>query len=112
MIWIVPFADGEIKVSQCDLHAADYHVVNVDLRQLAEVEKQLNECNIDKNLPLVVIAECVLVYIEPNRSAALLKWLSETFNTLFFINYEQVSWKQNYLKLLEQVNFHVINSNS
>ena len=86
----VIIADGEIRLSPFDLHASDYHVVNADLRQLGEVEKQLTESGADRDLPTVILAECVLVYLEPERSAALLKWLADNFKSVFFINYEQV----------------------
>ena len=40
--------DGEVQLSKYDLHAADYHLVAVDLRNLPEVEKKLEESHLDK----------------------------------------------------------------
>ena len=41
-------SDGEVQLSRYDLHAADYHLVAVDLRNLPEVEKKLEESHLDK----------------------------------------------------------------
>ena len=41
-------SDGEVQLSRYDLHAADYHLVAVDLRNLSEVEKKLEESHLDK----------------------------------------------------------------
>ena len=42
-------------------------------------------------LPTVFLAECVLVYMEPEKSAAIIDWAGTNFKTALFINYEQVS---------------------
>lgn len=43
------------------------------------------------SLPTVFITECVLVYMEPEHSAAIVNWAGGNFKTAVFINYEQVS---------------------
>ena len=42
-------------------------------------------------VPTMLIAECVLVYIEPNLSSQLIKWAGNLFSTALFLNYEPVS---------------------
>lgn len=42
------------------------------------------------SLPTVFITECVLVYMEPEHSAAIINWAGTNFKTAVFINYEQV----------------------
>lgn len=42
------------------------------------------------SLPTVFITECVLVYLEPEQSGAIINWAGENFKTALFINYEQV----------------------
>ena len=39
----------------------------------------------------MLIAECVLVYIEPSLSSQLIKWAGKLFTTALFLNYEPVS---------------------
>ena len=82
--------DGDIKFNSTDLHSSDYHVVGADMRKLDEFEKKLNECGIDRNLPTIFLAECVLVYMTADSSSALVRWIADKFPTVFFVNYEQV----------------------
>lgn len=83
--------DGEIRFSPTDLHASDYHIVGVDLRSVDEVANKLKQSDIDFSLPTIVLAECVLVYIETLNCNNLLKWLSTNFTSAAFISYEQVN---------------------
>jgi len=48
-------------------------------------------CTVFCSLPTVFITECVLVYMEPEHSAAIVNWAGGNFKTAIFINYEQVS---------------------
>lgn len=84
-------ADGEVSFNRTDLHAANYHVMGVDLRHVDEVENKLKQAEVDFSLPTIILAECVLVYIEPTHCLNLLKWLSGNFPSAVFVNYEQVN---------------------
>lgn len=37
------------------------------------------------------IAECVLVYMEPQASQSIIKWVASQFTSAVFLNYEPVS---------------------
>ncbi|XP_043945339.1 leucine carboxyl methyltransferase 1 isoform X2 [Protopterus annectens] len=77
-----------------DSHGLDsdrYSVIGADLRDLPVLEEKLKKCNLDTQLPVVLLAECVLVYMAPERSANLVRWAADTFQTAMFINYEQVN---------------------
>ncbi|KAH3806062.1 leucine carboxyl methyltransferase 1-like [Dreissena polymorpha] len=85
-------SDGEeVKFNATDLHGKDYHLVAANLKNLAELDQKLHESGIDKTLPTIFIAECVLVYIEKSNTDAILKWVTDNFSTTFFVNYEQVN---------------------
>ena len=87
------FSDGEVRLSATDLHAGNYHIVGVDLRNLHEVEVKLNESEVKFNVPTLFLAECVLVYIDAPQVEQLLSWISKKFDSALFVNYEQVcSW--------------------
>ena len=90
--YIIVFFTGtdDIELNRIDLHGLDYHIIGADLRKLDELKAKLAECSFDPKLPTLVMAECVLVYMDPDKSEALLQWLTSTFDNLFFINYEQV----------------------
>ncbi|CAB3402916.1 unnamed protein product [Caenorhabditis bovis] len=89
-------------VQHSDLHAGNYHLVGADLRQLNEFHVKLNTCNLDKSLPTIFIAECVLVYMSAQNSADLLKSLSEAFKTCAFVNYEQFRTSDSFTRVMEK----------
>lgn len=68
--------------------------MGVDLRNIDEVENKLKQAEVDFTIPTIFLAECVLVYIETNNCANLLKWLSSQFSSAVFVNYEQVIFKK------------------
>ncbi|XP_072798909.1 leucine carboxyl methyltransferase 1 isoform X2 [Vicugna pacos] len=79
---------------QIDGHMLDskrYCIIGADLRDIPELEEKLKKCNMNTQLPTLLIAECVLVYMTPEQSANLLKWAANSFETAMFINYEQVN---------------------
>jgi len=79
---------------QNDGHLLDskrYAIIGADLRDLPELEEKLKKCNMNPQLPTLLITECVLVYMTPEQSANLLKWAASSFDTAMFINYEQVN---------------------
>lgn len=88
--------DGEVRFNLTDLHAPNYHVVGVDLRNIDEVAKKLRQADVDMSVPTIVLAECVLVYVEPSNCAALLGWLASSFAQAVFINYEQVNMRDRF----------------
>jgi len=83
--------DGEVRFSPTDLHGENYHLVGVDLRQLSEVQKKLNDSEVNWNTSTLILSECVLVYVEPEHIRALLTFLSTQLTTALFVNYEQVN---------------------
>uniref|UniRef100_A0A8C2SBY5 Leucine carboxyl methyltransferase 1 n=2 Tax=Capra hircus TaxID=9925 RepID=A0A8C2SBY5_CAPHI len=79
---------------QMDGHMLDstrYAIIGADLRDIADLEEKLKKCNMSTQLPTLLIAECVLVYMTPEQSANLLKWAANSFEAAMFINYEQVN---------------------
>jgi [phosphatase 2A protein]-leucine-carboxy methyltransferase len=77
-------------MSKTEIHSQDYHLISANLRDIKELENKLHDCHIDKSLPTVFITECVLVYIDLDKTNILLKWISDNFQTALFLNYEQV----------------------
>lgn len=79
-----------MRFNQTDLHAPNYHVMGLDLRNLDEIQNKLKHAEVDFTIPTLFLAECVLVYIEPDHCDNLLKWLASQFKSAVFVNYEQV----------------------
>ncbi|CAI9537551.1 unnamed protein product [Staurois parvus] len=77
-----------------DAHSLDssrYSIIGADLRNLKDMEEKLKKVGMDPQLPTLLVAECVLVYMTPEKSANLLRWAADTFPTAMFVNYEQVN---------------------
>lgn len=53
--------------------ADSYKLVAADLRDSAGLEDALATAGVDFAAPTILLAECVLVYMEPAESAALLQ---------------------------------------
>ncbi|XP_026473376.1 leucine carboxyl methyltransferase 1-like isoform X2 [Ctenocephalides felis] len=83
--------DGEIKLSTTDLHASNYHLIGLDLRNITDIENKLNQAEVNYELPTLFIAECVLVYIDLQHSQKMLNLFASRFKSALFINYEQVN---------------------
>ena len=49
----------------------DYKLLGVDLSELSELERALEEAGLDKEIPTLFIAEVVLTYMEDSRSVEL-----------------------------------------
>lgn len=77
-----------------DSHSLDssrFSIIGTDLRNLKDMEEQLKKFGMDPQLPTLLVAECVLVYMTLEQSGSLLKWAAGMFPTAMFINYEQVN---------------------
>ncbi|CEF69464.1 Leucine carboxyl methyltransferase 1 [Strongyloides ratti] len=96
------------KITECqhnDLYAGDYKLCGADLRQHDEFMGKLEKAKLNKDAPTLIIAECVLVYMKPEKSEELIRSLSEYFKVISFINYEQVCLNDNF----GQVMIHNLN---
>ncbi|XP_036316084.1 leucine carboxyl methyltransferase 1 isoform X3 [Pipistrellus kuhlii] len=77
---------------QGDGHMLDskrYAIIGADLRDLPTLEEKLKKCNMNAQLPTLLVTECVLVYMTPEQSANLIRWAASSFETAMFISYEQ-----------------------
>ena len=90
MNFFFSYVDHDIKLNQNNLHAYNYKLIGVDLRNICDVERKLKECDIDFQVPTIFLAECVLVYMTMDKSSQLLHLIADKFKSAFFINYEMV----------------------
>ncbi|CAJ0915398.1 unnamed protein product [Ranitomeya imitator] len=80
-----------LLIDSHSLDSSHYSIIGADLRHLKDMEDKLKKFGMDPQLPTLLVAECVLVYMTPEQSGSLLKWAAGTFPTAMFINYEQVN---------------------
>ena len=85
--------NDEVKFSRTDLHGATYHIVAANFTDLKTLESKLEECGVNYALPTIFIAECVFVYVDPNKTSAFLQWISTRFRSapIALINHEQLN---------------------
>ncbi|PIN22782.1 Carboxymethyl transferase [Handroanthus impetiginosus] len=67
-----------------------YKLLPVDLRDIQKLDDVISLANIDPSLPTFIIAECVLIYLDPESSRDIVGWASRTFSTAIFFLYEQI----------------------
>ena len=67
-----------------------YCLLPADLRSLPSLEAALAAAAFDFRAPTFVLAECVLVYMEPGESSALVRWLAARLPTAALAVYEQI----------------------
>lgn len=69
-----------------------YRLAPADLRSVGQVVSALGLAGLDPGAPTLVLAECVLVYLEREESDALLRQLSAMLSTAAMLVYEQVGF--------------------
>uniref|UniRef100_A0A7N0UPM5 Leucine carboxyl methyltransferase 1 homolog n=2 Tax=Kalanchoe fedtschenkoi TaxID=63787 RepID=A0A7N0UPM5_KALFE len=67
-----------------------YKLLPVDLRDIPRLDEIMATANMDPSLPTFIIAECVLIYLDPDSSRNVVSWASRTFSTAIFFLYEQI----------------------
>ena len=68
-----------------------------DLTDLTNLERKLTESEVSYSCPTLILAECVLVYIDQNKTSKLMTWLASKFSSCAFINYEQLNMNDKYV---------------
>uniref|UniRef100_A0A8C5T593 tRNA wybutosine-synthesizing protein 4 n=1 Tax=Malurus cyaneus samueli TaxID=2593467 RepID=A0A8C5T593_9PASS len=86
-----------------------YKLLGVDLSDLSELERALEEAGLDNEIPTLFIAEVVLTYMENTRSDALIQWAAEHFPQACFLLYEQVHPEDPFGHVMQQ-HFSQLNS--
>lgn len=84
-------SEGEVRLSKTDLHGNRYHLVAADFTNLQNLKEKLDESEVDYNCPTLVLAECALVYADSAKVDRMLEWLSSSFSSIAFVNYEQLN---------------------
>ncbi|KAI1716248.1 leucine carboxyl methyltransferase domain-containing protein [Ditylenchus destructor] len=94
------FSRPLVENHHSDLIAGDYCLLGADLRQVREFDEKLKLADLDFSQPTLFIAECVLVYMDELQCDELLKEITGKFETVSFINYEQVNMTDNFSKIM------------
>mmetsp|Transcript_7120 Transcript_7120/g.12499 ORF Transcript_7120/g.12499 Transcript_7120/m.12499 type:complete len:324 (+) Transcript_7120:301-1272(+) len=79
------------KVTTAVLQSEFYALACADLRDAPSFEQVLAKVNgFSMEIPTLFISECVLCYVDPPASSALLSWVRSTFPVAALVSYEQI----------------------
>ncbi|GIL80746.1 hypothetical protein Vretimale_9150 [Volvox reticuliferus] len=79
-----------VDVTSGTVYSPQYCLQAVDLRNLDALAAAVREAGWDVRLPTYILSECVLVYMEPSDSAAVVHWAAQTFPNAVMAIYEQI----------------------
>ena len=78
------------RAEQGQVISEAYSLLPGDLRDSRACQSSLEAAWFDPTCPTYVLAECVLVYMDPEDSASVVRWLGHWLPTAAFLVYEQV----------------------
>ncbi|XP_031397661.1 leucine carboxyl methyltransferase 1 homolog [Punica granatum] len=81
---------ASISREKGEVTSDDYRLLPVDLRDIKGLDDIIAFADMDPSLPTFIIAECVLIYLEPDSSHSIIGWASKKFSTAVFFLYEQI----------------------
>lgn len=79
-----------IMKEQGQILSDQYKLLPADLRDINMLNMILDQANLDPSLPTLILAECVLIYLDPNVSRAVVEWAGQKFPNSIFVVYEQI----------------------
>lgn len=83
-------ATASISREKGEVLGDHYKLLPIDMRDLQKLNDVIALANLDPSLPTFIIAECVLIYLDPESSRAIVGWAAKTFSTAVFFLYEQI----------------------
>ncbi|KAK4794617.1 hypothetical protein SAY86_012611 [Trapa natans] len=81
---------ASISPEKGEVISDDYKLLPVDLRDIKKLDDIISFAEMDPSLPTFIIAECVLIYLDPDSSHSIVGWASRKFSTAVFFLYEQI----------------------
>eukprot|EP01025_Chloroclados_australasicus_P045242 TRINITY_DN4939_c0_g1_i5.p2 TRINITY_DN4939_c0_g1~~TRINITY_DN4939_c0_g1_i5.p2 ORF type:complete len:332 (-),score=32.89 TRINITY_DN4939_c0_g1_i5:253-1248(-) len=67
-----------------------YRTIPTDLRNLEQLQEELQKINLQFNLPTLILSECCLVYLEPEDSQKVVNYFGTHFDNAIIVVYEQI----------------------
>ncbi|BBG97333.1 Leucine carboxyl methyltransferase, partial [Prunus dulcis] len=83
-------ATASISREKGEVLSDHYKLLPIDLRNIQQLDDVIALAGMDRSLPTFIIAECVLIYLDPDSSRAIVGWTSKAFSTAIFFLYEQI----------------------
>ncbi|XP_048447768.1 leucine carboxyl methyltransferase 1 homolog [Pyrus x bretschneideri] len=83
-------ATASISQESGEVLSDHYKLLPVDLRDIPKLDDVIALAGMNPSLPTFIIAECVLIYLDPDSSRSILRWTAKAFSTAVFFLYEQI----------------------
>uniref|UniRef100_A0A2N9GJ64 Leucine carboxyl methyltransferase 1 homolog n=1 Tax=Fagus sylvatica TaxID=28930 RepID=A0A2N9GJ64_FAGSY len=83
-------AEASISREKGEVLSDHYKLLPIDLRDLQKLDDVIALAEMDPSLPTFIIAECVLIYLDPDSTQGIVGWAAKTFSTAIFFLYEQI----------------------
>ncbi|KAJ1481550.1 S-adenosyl-L-methionine-dependent methyltransferase [Baffinella frigidus] len=84
-------ASADLGDTPGEIHTGDYHVVGADLRNPEDMQTKLMTSGaMSRDVPTLVVAECVLQYLQPQEADGALAWACQAFDESAAITYDQI----------------------
>lgn len=86
-------AQKEAKHENVKLSTSNYCLIGVDLGDLVSLKHLWTTptaCSVVKELPTLVLSECVMTYMDDKLSSNLIRFCHDFFSRCLFVTYEQV----------------------
>ncbi|KAJ1663796.1 carboxy methyl transferase for protein phosphatase 2A [Coemansia sp. RSA 1813] len=84
-------ADTAVVAGGTELHSNTFNLLAADLRDFeSTVVPKLHSRGFDSSRPTLFISECVLIYLDPEHSDAILDWITHNVPSAGIITYEQI----------------------
>ncbi|KAK3818994.1 MAG: S-adenosyl-L-methionine-dependent methyltransferase [Benniella sp.] len=86
--------DPDLKLGQggTELYSKDYCLLSGDLREFEHsIVPKLKAQGFDTGLPTLFLSECVLIYLQPKDSDAIVEWVGNNMDASLFVVYEQIN---------------------
>jgi len=82
--------EASISRERGEVLSDHYKLLPIDLRDVKQLDTIMSLAQLDPSLPTFIIAECVLIYLDPDSIRGVVGWASKTFSMAVFFLYEQI----------------------
>ncbi|GAB1601190.1 tRNA wybutosine-synthesizing protein 4-like [Argonauta hians] len=91
MIGDLDMKPSSSQLSCVEISSQDYILIGADLTNIKLLDHILRQCQADLTYPTLLLSECVLTYLAPTHSQAVIQWAAQCFSNAVFIDYEQIN---------------------
>uniref|UniRef100_M4C3X1 [phosphatase 2A protein]-leucine-carboxy methyltransferase n=2 Tax=Hyaloperonospora arabidopsidis (strain Emoy2) TaxID=559515 RepID=M4C3X1_HYAAE len=86
---VAPRADEKVAW-RCQMQSASYSIIACDLGDLEKLDAMLDAAGVERSMPTLILAECVVSYLAPEKGTELLRYLGKAFFTCSIALYDPI----------------------